>query len=63
MPKKHVAKPVSFLALFKYADKVDKLLMFVGTITAMGAGVAMPFFMIFFSELSVIFIPGNEDVA
>lgn len=35
----------------------------VGTLAAIGAGVASPLFMIYFSTISEIFIPGNEDQA
>jgi len=31
----------------------------VGSLAAVGAGIASPLFMIFFSTISQIFIPGN----
>ena len=34
-----------------------------GTAAAVGAGIASPLFMIFFSTISEIFIPGNEPNA
>lgn len=55
-------KVVSFLALFKYADKKDKILMGVGSVTSMGAGVAMPFFMIFFSSLAEVFSADSGSI-
>jgi hypothetical protein len=53
-------KAVSFLTLFKYSDRKDKILMFFGSITSMGAGVAMPIFMIFFSKLADVFNGDNR---
>jgi|JI10StandDraft_1071094.scaffolds.fasta_scaffold1275897_1 hypothetical protein len=37
--------------------------MLLGTLAAIGAGVASPLFMIFFSTISEIFVPGNENKA
>lgn len=34
-----------------------------GTLAAIGAGIASPLFMIFFSTISEIFVPGNEETA
>lgn len=62
-PKQPTIKPVSFLGLFKYSDGFDKFLMIFGSLTAMGGGAAMPFFMIFFSEISTIFIEENRAEA
>lgn len=42
---------------------MDKGLMLVGSIAAIGAGVASPLFMIFFATVSELFIPGNEEIA
>jgi hypothetical protein len=53
-------KAVSFLALFKYSDRKDKVLMFFGSISSMGAGVAMPIFMIYFSKLADVFSGENR---
>jgi hypothetical protein len=33
--------------------------MIVGSLAAIGAGIATPFYMIFFSTISEIFVPGN----
>ena len=58
--KKPKIKPVSFFGLFKHSDGLDKMLMFFGSLAAMGAGATMPFFMVFFSEISLIFVDGNR---
>jgi hypothetical protein len=56
-------KPVSLLSLFKYSDGVDKGLMALGSLASMAGGASMPFFMIFFSQISEIFIDGNQNIA
>ena len=61
--QKVALKPVSFFSLLRFADKLDKTFMIVGTLAAMGAGAAMPFFMIFFGQISTIFIDGNQEHA
>ena len=42
--------------MFRYSDGVDKVYMLIGTITAALAGSTTPFFMIFFSDISLIFV-------
>lgn len=37
--------------------------MALGTVSAIGAGLSSPLFMILFSTISEIFIPGNEENA
>lgn len=60
---KAVLKPVSFTSLFRYADRKDKLYMFFGSISALLAGASMPFFVIFFGDISTIFIDTNREHA
>ncbi|CAM9316144.1 unnamed protein product, partial [Ectocarpus sp. 13 AM-2016] len=43
--------PSPFLDLFFFAEKLDYLLMFVGTLCAAGAGVVMPIFSIIFGDI------------
>lgn len=57
------SKQSSFLSLFRYADKQDKGMMVIGSIAAIGAGIASPLFMIFFSTISELFVSGNEENA
>lgn len=56
-------KTVSFFRLFKYADSKDKLMLFIGTLAAVAAGTAFPFFMIFFGDISTVFIDSNRSHA
>jgi hypothetical protein len=47
---------VSFFGLFKYADSKDRLMLLIGTLAAIAAGTAFPFFMIFFGDISTVFL-------
>jgi hypothetical protein len=35
----------------------------LGSLASMAGGASMPFFMIFFSQISEIFIDGNQNIA
>ena len=47
-PKKEVDNTVPFYKLFSFADSLDHLLMFVGTIAAVGNGISMPLMTLIF---------------
>jgi ATP-binding cassette subfamily B (MDR/TAP) protein 1 len=46
---------VSFLELFRFADKTDKILMFFGTIGALLIGAAMPMFAFLWGTMTTAF--------
>lgn len=46
---------VSFLELFRFADKIDKILMFFGTIGAALIGTAMPMFALLWGDMTSAF--------
>ncbi|KAI5062204.1 hypothetical protein GOP47_0022743 [Adiantum capillus-veneris] len=58
--KKEEPKSVSFFKLFSYADKVDYLLIALGTLGAFGHGLAFPIFFFFFGKLVNSF-GSNQD--
>lgn len=41
---------VPYYKLFSFADSLDYLLMFVGTVAAVGSGISMPFMTIIFGD-------------
>lgn len=45
----------SFLELFRFADKTDKILMFFGTIGAALIGTAMPIFALLWGDMTTAF--------
>ena len=47
-PKKETANTVPFYKLFSFADSSDRLLMFVGTIAAVGNGISIPLMTLIF---------------
>lgn len=49
--KKEETNAVPFYKLFTFADSVDKLLMFVGSVGAIGNGLSIPLMTILFGEL------------
>ncbi|KAI3744849.1 hypothetical protein L1987_57945 [Smallanthus sonchifolius] len=51
---------VPFYKLFMFADSIDFVLMVIGTITAIGSGIAMPLQTLIFGELIDTF-GGNQD--
>jgi len=52
-------RKVGYFELFRFADGLDYLLMFVGVISAMGHGCLMPLFSIFFGDVIDAFNPGS----
>lgn len=48
-------KMVSFMELFRFADKTDKILMFFGTIGAAAIGTAMPAFALLWGNMTNAF--------
>jgi ATP-binding cassette subfamily B (MDR/TAP) protein 1 len=49
--KEDPRKGVSFMALFRYADAMDLLLMLVGTVAALGNGVSQPLMIVIFGDV------------
>ncbi|KAL4457545.1 hypothetical protein ABPG75_012410 [Micractinium tetrahymenae] len=62
LPKDEAAtKPVSYFALFKFADRLDVACMVVGFIGAAASGTAMPLFSILFGDLiNALGLQGSE---
>ncbi|GJP35341.1 hypothetical protein CLOM_g19843 [Closterium sp. NIES-68] len=56
------APPVYYWQLFKFADKWDILLMVVGSVCAVGLGMAMPMISLLFGELTNAFGQNSSDV-
>src|SRR3954465_8321044 len=54
--KEEKASQVSFLQLFRYATPLDKLMMFLGSIGAVGHGSAMPIMTILYSDIIQAFL-------
>lgn len=50
------AKVPSYFSLFRYADSKEKMMMVIGIVCAIGAGASTPFFLIFFSDITLIFL-------
>jgi ATP-binding cassette subfamily B (MDR/TAP) protein 1 len=49
--KDEATKKVSLFGMFRYADRIDVLLMVVGTVGAMGNGVAEPLMSVLFGNV------------
>jgi ATP-binding cassette subfamily B (MDR/TAP) protein 1 len=49
--KEETTNTVPYYKLFSFADSLDFLLMFVGTVAAIGSGISMPFMTIIFGAL------------
>jgi ATP-binding cassette subfamily B (MDR/TAP) protein 1 len=47
------------LTLFRFADTIDKVLMFFGTLCAIGNGIALPFFAYPYGRLTQAFAPNT----
>ncbi|GFQ04425.1 ABC transporter b family member 11 [Phtheirospermum japonicum] len=62
--EKKLEKTISFYRLFSFADSLDRVLMAVGTISAIGNGFAQPLMALIFGELIDVFgkARGNEIV-
>ncbi|CAI7780581.1 unnamed protein product [Closterium sp. NIES-53] len=60
--KKEDVAPVYYWQLFKFADKWDILLMIVGSVCAVGLGMAMPMISLLFGELTNAFGQNTSDV-
>ncbi|XP_067649961.1 ATP-dependent translocase ABCB1-like [Haliotis asinina] len=54
-------KKVTFLKLFRFADKKDALLMFVGTLTAVVSGILLPVNLLFFGRVISVFVGGSSS--
>jgi len=52
----------SFLELFRFADKTDKILMFFGTIGAILIGTAMPMFALLWGNMTTAFGEGDDAI-
>ncbi|OWZ18023.1 ABC transporter [Phytophthora megakarya] len=52
---------VSMGELFSYADRIDKLLMFLGTIGALTAGISQPIQIVLFGDVLNTFNPADPD--
>ncbi|GFQ04423.1 ABC transporter b family member 4 [Phtheirospermum japonicum] len=61
---KKLEKTISFYRLFSFADSLDRVLMAVGTISAIGNGFAQPLMALIFGELIDVFgkAQGNQIV-
>lgn len=59
--EKKAAEKVPFCRLFIFADKLDALLMVVGTISAVGNGVAQPLMTLIFGDLINSFGGSNQS--
>ena len=57
--------PAPFFALFKYTTSTEKIKLIFGTISAIAAGAALPFFLLFFADITTVFDERNrgESVA
>ena len=55
--------PAPFFSLFRYTNSVQKLQLIFGTISAIAAGAAFPFFLLFFADITTIFDERNRDEA
>lgn len=51
---------VPYFSLFRYADRLDKTLMILGTLAGIGNGACIPLFSLIFGELLNVF--GNQDI-
>ena len=60
-PEKKDDEKVPFYKLFSFADKLDILLMVVGTISAIGNGVSQPLMTLIFGELIDSFGGGDRS--
>ncbi|CAI5996599.1 unnamed protein product [Closterium sp. NIES-65] len=60
--KEEDVPPVYYWQLFKFADKWDILLMIVGSVSAVGLGMAMPMISLLFGELTNAFGQNTTDV-
>ena len=62
--EKEIVNTVPFYKLFAFADRTDYMLMFAGTVGAVGNGVCMPLMTILFGDLINSFgdNQGNNDV-
>jgi ATP-binding cassette subfamily B (MDR/TAP) protein 1 len=49
--KEETTNTVPYYKLFSFADSLDCLLIFVGTVAAVGSGISMPFMTIIFGDL------------
>ncbi|XP_067650050.1 ATP-dependent translocase ABCB1-like [Haliotis asinina] len=54
-------KKVTFLKLFRFADKKDALLMFVGTLTAVVSGTLLPVNLLFYGRVISLFVGGSSS--
>ncbi|XP_067650302.1 ATP-dependent translocase ABCB1-like [Haliotis asinina] len=54
-------KNVTYLQLFRFADKKDALLMLVGTLTAMATGILLPLNLLFYGRVISLFVGGSSS--
>jgi hypothetical protein len=59
--KKKPAAP--FMALFTYTTLGEKLLLVIGSLSAVISGAVFPFFLLFFADITVIFNEKERDQA
>lgn len=53
---------ITFLSIFRYADRTEKMYMTVGTITSILAGLTFPFFLMFFGQITDLFTDKDQAV-
>jgi hypothetical protein len=53
----------SFFSLFIFTTASEKWILFLGTITAIAAGAAFPYFIIFFAGITTLFDDSKRSVA
>lgn len=60
--KDETAKSVPLYKLFSFADPLDQLLMFLGTVGAVGSGISTPLMNVIFGNLIDAFGGSSNDV-
>ncbi|XP_046365587.2 ATP-dependent translocase ABCB1-like [Haliotis rufescens] len=54
-------KKISYFQLFRYTDKQDAIMMFIGTLAAMAAGTVLPLNLIFYGQVITLFVGGTSS--
>lgn len=53
--------PAPFFSLFQYTTPSERLKLLFGSLSAIAAGAAFPFFLLFFADITTIFDERNRD--